>query len=384
MSAVALPWYVLTTTGSPTRMAVVLFAQTLPWALAGVPAGVIVDRVNLKVLMVVLDIGRGIAIGLIPILAWIGILDFWMIVVLAFLVGLLSAPYQGARLAVVPAVVGEDESDMTSANTLLQTSMYATSIAGPILAGVLIPLVGNGTVIMIDAATYGVAALLIGLGMAHQHARREPAEKSMVLRDMREGIEYAWRHPQVRLAFVLGALAGLGFWLILDAALPVFTRDTLGLGAETLGLLVGAWGVGAAVGMGAFGLFDRRLKAQRVVKLSVTLSLLALALTIPPATGAYWPAALGLFLAGVFDGPSGVMVQTILQHRTPQRLRGRVSTAFYAVSHTVAPVGLLIAGPVMERWGATPILWSVAATFGLCALAAWKLAIWPRPEPEFA
>jgi MFS family permease len=237
MSAVALPWYVLTTTGSPARMAVVLVAETLPFALFGVPAGALVDRMDLKRVLVGLDVGRAFVIGLIPILAWMDLLQFWMIVVLAFLGGLLTAPYQGARLAVIPAVVGEEESDMASANTLLQSAFYATSIAGPVLAGFLIPLVGNGTVIFLDALSYGVAALLIGLGMSYSRVERTTTEEPHLFREMREGIRYALDDAQVRLVMVLGALAGLGFWLILDAALPVFTRDVLSEGPEELGLL---------------------------------------------------------------------------------------------------------------------------------------------------
>jgi MFS family permease len=386
MSAVALPWYVLTTTGSPGRMAIVLFAQTLPYAIVGLPAGVMVDRVDQKKLMVLLDTGRGAAIGLIPALAWFGVLEFWMIVGLAFLGGLLAAPYQGARLAIVPGVVGEDEAELARANTLLQGGMYGASIAGPVIAGLLIPVVGNGAVIAIDAMSYWVAAMILGFGMSHVPRVETGIPRLNVWREMREGISYALGHPYVRLALLLGGLAGLGFWLILDAALPVFTRDVLARGPEALGWLVGVWGVGAALGMALFGMLDRHVRARRVVKLATTLTLMALALTIAPATGAYVPALVGLFIAGVFDGPSGVMVQTILQHRTPKRLRGRVSTAFYAVSHTVAPVGLLAAGPVLERWGAIPIMWAVAFTFGLCALAAWRLAVGgvAEAEPEFA
>lgn len=380
MSAVALPWYVLTTTNSPTRMALVLFAQTIPIALFGIPAGVLVDRVNLKRLMVILDAGRAVSIGLIPVLAWMNALDYWMIVALAFTAGLLAAPYHGAKLALIPALVGEEEADLATANTILHTGMNGMSIGGPVLAGLLIPLIGNGAVLLVDAGSYAAAAILIGLWVRHEHSGVPETERSHPWSEMLEGVRYAWGNDFVRLTLVLGALAGLAFWLAFDAGMPVFTRDILGKGPETLGFLMGAWGVGAVAGMGVFGLADKRISIPRVVKLTITLTCLALAAAVPPLTQALVASAAGFFFAGLFDGPSGVMVHTILQHHTPARLRGRVSSAFYALLHTVAPAGLLAAGPVMERWGSLPVMWAVAVAFALCALAAANLAWKTRGE----
>jgi len=143
MTWVALPWYVLTTTGSPVRMTLVLFAEMVPFAVFGLTAGAIVDRVNLKHLMVGCDLVRVLLVASIPTLAAFGVLEYWMIVVASALIGTFSAPAYAAQSTVIPELVGEDEEALIAGNTAVQLASQITTMSGPVLAGVLIGIIGN-------------------------------------------------------------------------------------------------------------------------------------------------------------------------------------------------------------------------------------------------
>lgn len=372
MTSVALPWFVLTSTHSPQKMTIVLLAQAIPFALFGLPAGAIVDRVDMKRLMVGLDLGRALTIGAIPLLAALAKGDtlFWGIVALNALNATLATPYLSARSSIIPALVGEDVRDLTTANTALQFSLQVTMIIGPMIAGVLIGVLGAANVVIVDAVTYVFAATLIGLGVKYRRALAPPAA-GHIFAEMREGLAFVWNHRLIRVATFLGVVFMLGLAMLVDAALPVFVKQTLRSGPSTLGWLLGVWGAGATVGMVAYGFAARRWKLRRGTSLLASTSALSLAVWVPPLARALPASLVGLGAAGLADGPTSIMVTTMLQSEAPEEMRGRVFSAFHAAVMAAGPVGLFIAGAVMEHSGPLPIMFAVAAMFTVATAIAW-------------
>ena len=369
LTEVALPWFVLTTTGSPAKMATVLFAETLPFALFGLPAGVLVDRLHLKRLMVTVDVLRGLTIAAVPTLHLLGMLDFWMIVAAAAVSSTLATPYIGARMSILPCIVGECERDLTQANSLWQMAMQSSMILGPVLAGALIPVLGNANVLFLDAGSYAIAAMLIGLGVRYVPAER-PAPAGW-LAEIREGVRYAVNAPAIRNMSAVWLLSVFGFYALLVAALPVFTERVLHAGADSLGLMLGAWGFGALGGLLVYGRLAAKGLPSRTFAVAVAMTGLALPLWIPPLTSALVPSVIAFFISGACDGPLGVMVHTILQTETPPAVRGRVTSAFVALTMLAAPVAMAISGPVLEHAGALPVMYGVAFVFTALAGALW-------------
>lgn len=375
MTSVALPWFVLTSTHSPQKMTIVLLAQAVPFALFGLPAGAIVDRVDMKRLMVLLDLGRAVSIGAIPVLAMLARGDtlFWGIVALNAVNATLATPYLSARSSIIPALVGEDVRDLTAANTALQFSLQVTLIVGPMLAGVLIGVLGAANVVWIDAVTYLFAAVVIGLGVRYRRAAAPPPETHL-LTEMREGLAFVWNHRLIRIATFLGVVFMLGLAMLVDAALPVFVKQTLQSGPSALGWLLGLWGAGATVGMLVYAYVARRWRLRRGASLLGATSVLSVALWVPPVARTLPASLVGMGVAGLADGPTSIMVTTLLQTEAPEEMRGRVFSAFHAAVMAAGPVGLFVAGAVMEHSGPLPVMFAVAAMFTAATALAWLSA----------
>src|ERR687887_581037 len=162
MTWLALPWFVLTTTGSAGRMVLVLLAESVGLAAFGLPAGSLLSRIGSRRLMMLSDGIRGPLTLAIPILHWEGLLSFPLLLMLVFFLGAFSAGYFGAQRAVVPEVLGEDERLVGKANAYLQGATRITLLLGPAIAGVLIGWIGAASVIVVDAATYGASLALVG------------------------------------------------------------------------------------------------------------------------------------------------------------------------------------------------------------------------------
>ena len=157
----ALPWFVLVTTGSPSKMTLVFAAELLPMAVLGIPAGAIVHKLGPKASMLLADGARAPIVAAVPFLHATGTLTFPLVLVLAALLGLFSCAYFTCQRLILPAVVGEDEQLLAQANSLVEGTTNITTLLGPALAGVLIALVGAANVMWFDAISFLIAFALI-------------------------------------------------------------------------------------------------------------------------------------------------------------------------------------------------------------------------------
>lgn len=366
MTWVALPWFVLTTTGSPVKMTLVLFAEFVPFGVFGLTVGALVDRLDLKRVMVASDVLNALAIGSIPLLWSLGVLQYWMIIVASVMVGTFSAPSRAAEKAIIPDIVGDDDEALVAGNTAVQLATQITTMLGPVLAGVLIGVLGNVNLLWLDAASYVMSAAVIGFFVWPPRRERAPAEGN-VFADTAEGLRFLWRNRLMRITVLYIVALVFAFAAVIDAALPVFVKDTLHAGPLILSVMLGAWGLGSVLGMTVYGALSRRFDWPRGTTLIVLSFGLALPLWIPPLTEAVVPAAVGFMLAGMFDGPLTVLLHTLQQTETPPELRGRVFSAIGALFMTAAPLGVLAAGPVLEGYGAVPWMLAMAGVFTVIA-----------------
>src|SRR3954468_15897335 len=161
MTFVALPWFVLATTGSTAKMGWVLAAEMLPIAIFGIPAGTVIAKLGAKKTMLISDAPRGPLMLVIPILHSTGHLSFAALLATTFAIGIFAAPYFASSRLVVPEVAGEDEQAVASVNAVLSGANQLTQLAGPVLAGVLIAATSPATVLVIDGCTYIFSFLVI-------------------------------------------------------------------------------------------------------------------------------------------------------------------------------------------------------------------------------
>src|SRR5215472_628841 len=163
MTFVALPFFVLVTTGSTAKMGWVLAAELLPIAIFGIPAGTVIAKLGAKRTMLISDAARGPLMLVIPILHHYGKLSFPALLATAFAIGIFAAPYFASSRLIVPEVAGEDEQAVASVNAVLTGANQITSLAGPVLAGLIISLTTPATVLVVDGCTYIFSFLVIAI-----------------------------------------------------------------------------------------------------------------------------------------------------------------------------------------------------------------------------
>jgi MFS family permease len=240
---------------------------------------------------------------------------------------------------------------------------------GPPLAGVLIGLVGATAVLWIDAATFAVSALAVGLGvparLGRQHAAASAeadlnaAEVGGTVAQLRAGAVFVWRNALLRILILTVAFTNL-----VDApfgvALAVYVRDLLGR-PEALGLLFAAHGGCAVAGALAYGAFGHRLPRRPTY--AAAFLVVALSFGLLAATPTFPIAMLAMALTGAAAGPINPILMTVLQEEVPARMRGRVFGAVRAIALSAMPVGVLAGSALIEAAGTGPTFAAAAAGY---------------------
>jgi MFS family permease len=371
MTYLALPWFVLVTTGSPSRMTVVLAVEMIPMALFGVPSGTLVQHYGARTVMLVSDFVRVPLMVSIPVLHAAGALSFGVLLVLVFLLGCFMAPYFASQRVILPELVGEDERAMSQANSMIEGGTAFAALAGPALAGILIPFLDAPTILYIDAATYAVAFLLVLLFVP----KREPVpvqETGGVLAGLRFVFTDSLLTPLTVIVVAFGFLsAGI------SAALPFYAFDEFE-SARVAGFFYTALGAGALVGTVFAVMFVRRVKPLRLAGLAILGFALPLwVLPFQPPLAVIFPA---LFVATLFTPLVNGPLVGVLTKRTPAALRAKMMTAVITLSTLAAPGGFLAAGQVIERWGVVPVFAIVVVGVSVLALAFSFIVLTHRDE----
>jgi MFS family permease len=369
MTWLALPWFVLITTDSPTQMAGVMAAELIGFAVAGLPAGPLIQRLGARRTMLAADAVRAPLMLLVPVLHWSGHLIYGELVVLALLLGVVGAPYFTAQKVILPELLGEDEVTMSQANALFQGAIRTTLLLGPPLAGVLIGVLDAASVLVIDAGTYVVSFLLVALFVPGRATTPEADEARGIL----AGLRFLAREPLLRVWIPL-FVAGDAAWMAFFAAVPVLTVERFGADAKVAGVLFAAFGGGAVVGnVASYRFLAKRIEGLRLIALSVPFQALPLWI-LPLEVGA--PVLVAAVLAsGVANGVCNPSIHAIWTLRMPPAIRPKAMAASGTIWGLGQPVGLLVAGPILSVFGAQPVLIGFAAVQTFCMLAVAAVSL---------
>lgn len=338
MTFVALPWFVLVTTGSVARMSYVLAVEIAPMALFGIPSGTLVSRLGGRRTMLVADALRTPLMVLIPVLHWVGGLSFPLLLVLVFVLGLFSAP-------------------------------YFALIVGPAVGGVLVAGFGAPVVLIVDAATYVVAFVLV---LTFVRAGK-PVPQDESSRGLLAGVRFLARDrvlgPMTLTVILLDASAGALFTSLPALAFVRFHRD-----AQIAGFLFTAFGIGALAGSVLAMKALERFAPLRLAGASIVLAVLplwVLVATLP------WEAVGAVMLAcGVFVPLVNAPAMGMISTRPPEALRAKVMTAVMTASALGGPAGRIVVGPLFEGWGIAAAYATIAGSItfaaGLFVLATFR------------
>jgi MFS family permease len=362
MTAIALPWLVLTTTGSPARAGLVAAVEWVPMALLGIPSGALASRLGPRRTIVACDAARVPIVAAVPILYWVGALDFGVLLALAFLTGVFFPAHFASQRTILPALLGEAADDLTRGNAVLQAANRLPMVLGPALGGLLVAALGAPAVLVIDAGSYALSALLVtALVPDSASGDAPPAQERGGLWD---GARVLARDRVLRpltIAYAGIDLAMQGVFL----AVPVLVFSSHDRNAGLAGLLLAAWGAGALAGaLPALRLSSREpVRLIRWALIAQALPLWLVAAPLPPAL-----LAAGMALSGLANPVANAPANTLVTLSVFEPLRAKAMLAFITASTTAAGAGLFVAGPAAEAFGARAVIAGGAAVVSLSAL----------------
>ena len=370
MTLLAVPWFVLVTTGSPARTGIVAACETVPLVLASALGGPLVDRVGPRLAAVGSDLLSAAALVVVPLLHLTTGLAFWQLCVVVAVVGLVRAPGETARTVLLPQVVGDVPIERA-------TSMYdgvsrGARMLGAPLAGVLIAVIGPAEVLLVDVATFVVSGLL--LRAALPVVARQPEEHGETyLRRLLGGLA-ALRADRL----LAGMVAMVMVTNLLDAAAsavltPVYAREVLD-SSVGLGLLYAAFGVGALGGTVLYGVYGPRFPRWPVF----TAAFLLVGAPRFFSLAAHPPLALLLALQVVFGLACGCLnpvLAAVEYERIPAALQSRVFGVMTAGVLVGLPLGALLAGFAVDALGLDGALLLCGTLYLLATLSP---VVWAR------
>jgi MFS family permease len=373
MTVLALPWFVLATTGSATKLGLVLGIGSIPYVTLPLPAGSLIARIGARKTMVIADAARLPLLAAIPALYRLDALSFPLLVVLVAITSVFTAAHMPAQRLMLAEVVGDEETLVACVNAYLDGAQTTAPLVGPALAGVLIAALGPTNVLYVDAATFGVAAIAVGLFVPRGKRVAEAEERGLLA-----GVRYILR-SRLLVVLCVSTLMMEPFFALFVTKLPVFVYSGYDQNARIAGVFYAAMGAGALLGMPVVPMAVRRFGALQVGAAGFVLaSIPKLLLGVPlPAVGV----AAVLVMQG-FVGPlTGAPIFTVITTRTPAALRAKVLSAAVGVMFLTQPLGQIAAGPLINAVG-TRTVFVIAALGYLLGSAPFAIYVARHRRPD--
>lgn len=375
IALLAIPWFVLQTTGSAAQTGVAAAANTIPVVLAGLFAGPLIDRAGFRLTSVVADIASGATIAAIPLLHALDLLSVPLLLGLVFVGALLDAPGETARRSLLPDLAAHAGISIDRAASLHETTYRTTQLIGAPIGGILIGTVGAAQALVVDAVSFGLSAALIAVLVRIPAAAAFGANDRVgYRRQLAEGWRFLKGSPLLRstvLVFIGANIIEVGLTAVL---LPILS-DRVYDRPVVLGLLIGAVGAGALIGVAWHAAVGHRYSRRAILVPALILAgapkFLLLATFPSPAV-----AIGGVLLLSIAMGTVNPISGAIEYELVPREMRGRVFGLLGVAFVGVAPIGALGAGFLTEAVGLRTTLLIGAALYLMVTLVPIFHPLW--------
>ncbi|MEV0600120.1 MFS transporter [Streptomyces sp. NPDC050315] len=393
VSAIALPWFVLVTTGSAAQTGLVAFCEMAPYVLIKALTGPLVDRAGARVISWTADVVSAAVVAAVPALHALGLLDFWLLLVLVAVTGGARGPGDLAKEVMIPEAAARSAMPIERATGLLGVVERLAATVGPGLGGVLVAVLGPLAGLLVNAATFALGSVLVGLALPRGMGGADdgtddgtgtaygadPAAPGAVTagpeagywQRFAEGFSYLRGQP-----LLLAIICTVGFTNFLDAArtsvlMPIWARES-GHGPSAIGLMASAAGLTAVAGSLVAAVVAHRLRRRPVFFAGFLIAgapqFLILAVDVP-----VWAVVAVYALSGFGSGFLNPILGAVIWERIPRRLLGRVGALGDSLAWAGIPLGGLLAGAAVVWAGLVPVLAvSGAAYFLATNLAALR------------
>lgn len=333
-----------------TQLGALRAVQQIPILLFSLFVGVWVDRWRSRNVMVLADFGRAVALAAIPIAFLLGVLGIPVLLVLAFLVGVLTVFFDVAYQAALVRLVKRDQ--LVQGNSALEGSRSAAQVGGPALGGALVSLLTAPIAVVAGAFFFGVSCLSIRRIRHRESVPRTVERPARMRRQIAEGLRLVVSDPSLRAVGLASALFHFFFAALMTVYL-LFLPRTLHLSGTAVGLVLAAMGPGALVGSVLAARLPRRL-GHGVVLVSSAVLADGVMLCLPAMRGSTALTIASLmavnFLFGAFSQLVDVTVMAVRQSITPLPIQGRVVATINFVGMGLTPLGSLLGGFLAGRW----------------------------------
>lgn len=387
-TAIALPWLVLKLTGDPLALGMIVAMMAVPRAVLILFGGALVDRYSPKRVLMLTKHANAVLLGVLALLVFEGSATLAVVTALALGLSLASAFSIPAGTSMLPHAVPPRY--LQAANGSMMAIRQVTMLAGPLLAGLLFALAGDG------GTAHGSGALqdARGLGLAFgfdclsyvvsawtlSRVRPLPAAVPVqdqaaaqpLLRAVGAALSLVWRDRLLRTCFVYWGLCACVTGSMLQVGLPLLASERLH-GATALALLMSANGIGSLAGMALSGVLGRRRLGSLGLTLLAVDAIVGLLLVPLGLVTASWQAMLPMAAIGVLGGFVQVAVFTWLQQRVPQAMLGRMMSIFMFVFMGLAPLAAAVAGWLASRLSLEALFAGAGLALVGAAALAWLL-----------
>ncbi|BCL79070.1 MFS transporter [Ktedonobacteria bacterium brp13] len=352
LTLLAIPWFVLQTTGSVEQTGITAFFSTLPTALSAFFGSAIVDRLGYKRTSVIGDVASAVTVALIPFAYHTIGLAFWQLLILVFLGGLLKSPGVTARSSLVPDLAELAKMPLERANAFSDGMYRVSGLIGAPLAGILIAIIGTSNLLWLDAASFFISAALIGLAVPPTppvlKGEESAEEAKNTLARLWDGLRFLQRDALLLSIVVTVMITNLIDGALMSVVEPAYIKHVFH-SALPFGLLVATFGGATFIGTLIFAAIGHRLPRRLTFGVGFTIA----------GAVRFWillvPILPLLFvvhaLAGLAGGGLNPLIHTIMQERIPAEMRARVFGTTTAGVLVGIPLGTFVSGYVVTGIG---------------------------------
>lgn len=364
MSMIALPWFTLVTTGSAGKTGVVAFVEMLPYALACALGGPLIDRVGARRMSIAADATSGLAVAAVPLLHWADLLGFGALAGLVGVAGLLRGLGDTSKRVVFPETVAASGMALTRATSVHDGLNRLASLLGAPLAGLLVAALDAPTVLLLDAATFAVAAAVVALAVPHRRSGAvhdgARADREPYLTALRGGLRFLRGDRLMRGVLVLLFVTNLADAAYSSVLGPVWARDVVG-SPVALGFLFASFAVGAVLGNIVFTAVATKVPRFAVFAVGFLIAG-APRFVVLALVDQLWVVYPVSFVAGLSIAAVNPILGALSYERVPEDLRARVLGLSHALAWAGIPLGALLAGLTVDelRLPATALLFGAA------------------------
>lgn len=374
LSTIAIPWLVLTTTGSPMLTGLVGFAEMLPYVLAKALAGPLIDRIGARRISIWCDGLSMLAVALVPMLFWAGFLSIWALLPAVALIGVLRAPSDAAKQALVPTIATLGQVPLERVTGVMGASDRLAGTIGAASAGALIALLGPAPALLANALAFCLSGVVVAFGIPGRLAPAEKRGDTTYGTDFAAGWSVLRSDPVLRSLVIMIAVTNLFDQAYGIVLLPVWVK-TAGLDVTWVGIFLATFSGASILGAAIAAAMGERMPRLLIYTIGflfagpMPMAIFAIHASLPAIVAV-------LLVSGFAAGFLNPIIGAILFERIPSAMVGRVIALFGALAWVLMPFGGLYGGLLIDNYG-------IAIALGVTGLLYLLAALTPLILPSF-